>query len=473
MEAPSPSKRLRRDPPSPNKRLRRDPPSPRLRRDPPPSSGPTSLPSVPDLKQNHVDLIISSFLSLTDSPSFSSSPSITNSFDRAIKKLVESSADESVQDRISDRGLRLASLLHESTKRCARKLAADRNSSSWRLPYELTVQVFSMLDKKSLTRASACCTMFKKCAMDPSCYSHIELPGSAGNRTLRRMLLNGGKELRSLIIGCRHESSKSNLSGSCLAPLSNNHGFLGKLLRSLHLYDNGWLDKKYLLRALSECSNLTELKIVGLWYFSAFAKVLDLLTSKCEHLFLEKIGYGRLTFNDATPLERNCCYLTSLSLIGFDLGDVKTYHLVKGLTKLKYLNISKTYSISGGFLSHFSNDFKGSLLETLIMRDCNSLEEIKVCEFLDFLLMSRTNFRSIQHIDVSNDRGLINDGRRCRKPKFPLEELREGRPGLTFVACFRSPSPSSSSSLSYSSSSSSTWLSPSASSSSSSESEDE
>lgn len=75
--------------------------------------------------------------------------------------------------------------------------------------------------------------------------------------------------------------------------------------------------------------------------------------------------------------------------------------------------------------SHVSNLFRGSLLETLILRDCVSLEEVnelriiflmlsmsrikvsqcfyplnqrKVCEFLDLLLMSRTNFRSIRHI---------------------------------------------------------------------------
>ncbi|KAJ4874145.1 F-box protein [Raphanus sativus] len=86
--------------PNPNKRLRRGPPS---------SSGPSSLPTVPDFNQNHVDLIISSFLSLPDLPLLSSSRSVSNSFDRAIEKLLESSADESVQDRINDRGLRLDS----------------------------------------------------------------------------------------------------------------------------------------------------------------------------------------------------------------------------------------------------------------------------------------------------------------------------------------------------------------------------
>lgn len=449
--------------PNPNKRLRRGPPS---------SSAPSSL---TDFNQNHVDQIISSFLSLPDLPSLSSSRSISSSFDRAIEKLLESSADESTQDRINDRGLRLASLLHESSKRCARKLANTRNASSWALPHDLTITVFSMLDAKSLMRASACCIMFKKCAMDPLCYSHIDLTtGNAGTRIVRNMILTAGKELRSLKVGCPGESSKAVLSGSCLTPLFHNRGCIGKLLRSLHLYDNKWLDKNFLLRALSVCSNLTDLKIVGL-HFMSLDKVLGLLTNKCEHLFLEKqIGYsGRLSFNLDTPFERNCPYLTSLSLIGFDLGDMKTYHLFKGLAKLKYLNISRTYSITGRFLRHFGNDFRGSLLETLILRDCDSLEKKTVCNFLDSLLMSKTNFRFIRHIDVSNDHGLINEGRRCTKPKFPLEELREERPVLTFVAYFRSPSLSLSSSSSTSSFSSSTTLSPSSSSSSSSESEDD
>lgn len=199
-----------------------------------------------------------------------------------------------------------------------------------------------MLDAKSLMRASACCIMFKKCAMDPLCYSHIDLTtGNAGTRIVRNMILTAGKELRwnalsliflvpvfflmkafpiffsicynwvfliislgfvdsfrSLKVGCPGESSKAVLSGSCLTPLFHNRGCIGyslyyqnsigltihrnwfrgfliwccfiffhwirKLLRSLHLYDNKWLDKNFLLRALSVCSNLTDLKIVGL-----------------------------------------------------------------------------------------------------------------------------------------------------------------------------------------------------------------
>lgn len=54
-----------------------------------------------------------------------------------------------------------------------------------------------MLDAKSLMRASACCIMFKKCTMDPLCYSHIDLTaGNAGTGIMRRMILNAGKELR-------------------------------------------------------------------------------------------------------------------------------------------------------------------------------------------------------------------------------------------------------------------------------------
>lgn len=54
-----------------------------------------------------------------------------------------------------------------------------------------------MVDKKSLMRASACCIMFKKYAMDPLCYSHTDLTTeTVENRIVRNMILNAGKELR-------------------------------------------------------------------------------------------------------------------------------------------------------------------------------------------------------------------------------------------------------------------------------------
>ncbi|XP_013624093.1 PREDICTED: F-box protein At4g02760-like [Brassica oleracea var. oleracea] len=194
MEAPYPNKRHRRDlPPC-------VPFSP---------SGPSSLPSVPDFNQNHVHLIISSLLFLPDLPSLS----ISHSFDRAIEKLLESSSDDD-RMRIKERGFRLASLRFFMSLR----KGALRNTPLSTIPVHgnsllnspsrdclriWIIQVFSMLDAKSLMRASACCIMFKKCTMDPLCYSHIDLTaGNAGTGIMRRMILNAGKELRSFKVGC-------------------------------------------------------------------------------------------------------------------------------------------------------------------------------------------------------------------------------------------------------------------------------
>jgi len=61
------------------------------------------------------------------------------------------------------------------------------------------IQVFSMLDTKSLMQASACCTMFNKCAMDRVCYSHIDLTTAAedvDNGVVCVMIHRAGKELR-------------------------------------------------------------------------------------------------------------------------------------------------------------------------------------------------------------------------------------------------------------------------------------
>lgn len=56
-----------------------------------------------------------------------------------------------------------------------------------------------MLDTKSLMRVMACCTMFHKYAMDPSCYSHINLTTSAKNvngEVVCTMIHRAGKQLR-------------------------------------------------------------------------------------------------------------------------------------------------------------------------------------------------------------------------------------------------------------------------------------
>lgn len=110
----------------------------------PPSQSPSSVRTVPGSKQSHADLIISSLLSFPDS----SPISISCSFDRVLDKaLASASGDESVQDRLVDRTLELASLLLDSTKRCFRKRASVHNSNSWFLPPELTIKVNKQIGK--------------------------------------------------------------------------------------------------------------------------------------------------------------------------------------------------------------------------------------------------------------------------------------------------------------------------------------
>jgi len=64
-------------------------------------------------------------------------------------------------------------------------------------------QVFSGLDTKSLMQASACCTMFRKCSIDPLCYSHIDLK-MGGKRIFDEivcsMIHKAGTELRCVIL---------------------------------------------------------------------------------------------------------------------------------------------------------------------------------------------------------------------------------------------------------------------------------
>ncbi|VVB01984.1 unnamed protein product [Arabis nemorensis] len=365
MEPQKPSKRLRQVPCCENE-----------------NPNPKSLPSVPGFNQNHLDLIISSFLSLPDLPSLPSSLSIESSFDRVFEKMFEASSDGSVQDRITVRSLELASILQDSTKKWFRKYATLFNTNSWPLYDDLTVKVFSMLDTKSLMQASASCTLFKKCAMDPLCYSHIDLTTRDVNETVvQRMISHAGKELRSLKVGriaCPYDRSRASLlSGSCFAPLYNNQGFKRDLLRSLHIYNSRWMKEKSLSGALIACPNLTDLKIVGL-NFGQVNKVLDCLPRGCQNLFIEKEdnGYGESRFLYFPSFWRKWPNITSLSLIGFKIHDRDAYRLIMGLHKLKYMDVSRTYEIDGGFLRDVGYDCKDTLLETLILRDCSSLEKV-------------------------------------------------------------------------------------------------
>ncbi|CAA7053747.1 unnamed protein product [Microthlaspi erraticum] len=267
-------------------------------------------------------------------------------------------------------------------------------------------------------QAMACCTMFKTCAKDPFSYSHINLTTSVSNvsnKIVRTMIRRAGKELRSLELGHVVRSDNSTtplLTGKCLAPLSDNDGFIGKCLRSIHLYDVKSLQNSLSIDALAACSNITDLKIVG--SYKPPEKLLKSLATKCcfiEHLFLETYGFpssrSRKVSRALVDFLTNNPNLTSLTLIGFRLNDATAQILVESARKLEYMNLSRNPTIKGHFLRHSCKD---SLVKTLILRDCLLLEEKEVLQFLNSL--STGNFRFIKHIDITNYRGLLSDGRK-------------------------------------------------------------
>ncbi|KAL0845724.1 hypothetical protein Bca101_018970 [Brassica carinata] len=349
----------------------------------------------------HADSVISSLLSFPASSPFS----IACSFDRGLDKALASASDDSsVQDRLLNRTLQLASLLLYSTKRCFRERASAHNSISWVLPPELTVKVFSKLDTKSLMQAAACCTMFNKCAMDRSSYAHIDLTTDtiqADNEVVCTMIHRAGKELRSLKLGhvtrrYGPEPIPTWFNGPFLSSLSYNHGFLGSRLTSLRLYSIGPMNYSSLRSVLSVCSNLTDLRIVG-----------------SRGIILSS-------------------YQLSIFKSIYDSVKTLSSHRAPVLRELSPPRFSQACLMCN---RDFGNSGKESPLESLIMRNCVKLEEKEVLELCNSLLEG--NFKFIRHIDVSSNNGLVSDdGRRSYKPKFPLEKLKEERPDVTLVADF-------------------------------------
>ncbi|CAH2071902.1 unnamed protein product [Thlaspi arvense] len=179
----------------------------------------------------------------------------------------------------------------------------------------------------------------------------------------------------SLKVGCPDESTQSLLSRYCLAPLSNQDGFLGNLLTSLYIYNRGWLNNNSIFNALRHCSNLTDLKIDGLIIYS-LDDLIPFLTSKCQHLYLEKPkGSGGSSFGCATSFVTNCPNLASLSLIGFELSEKIACVLLKGLRKLKYLNLSRTVGVNGDFLRtlHVNGDYLTTGVTAILLAHQSSL----------------------------------------------------------------------------------------------------
>lgn len=61
------------------------------------------------------------------------------------------------------------------------------------------IQVFSMLDSQSLCYAAATCSLFNKCAMDPLCYTNIDLTTvvpKVNNAVVSTMIQRAGRALQ-------------------------------------------------------------------------------------------------------------------------------------------------------------------------------------------------------------------------------------------------------------------------------------
>ncbi|CAF1702700.1 unnamed protein product [Brassica napus] len=396
----------------------------------------------------HAHSIISSLLTFPDS----SPLSIVSSFHRELEQALASASDDaSVQESLVDRTLQLVSILLESTKRSFRKRATAHNSSSWFLPPELTVKVFSMVDTKSLMRAAACCTMFNKCAMDRFAYAHVDLTTATSQVDIKvvcNLIHRAGKELRSLKLGSLarpypSDFNPSLVNGPFLSTLSRNPDFIGNRLKSLGLYNIRSMNHNSSFEVLSVCSNLTDLRIVGL--NNPFMHLFKILTEKCrliEHLCIETSQLlstiDTVKGSHLIKFVTNSPNLTSLRLIRFRLTDEVARILAQSSRTLEYLNLSRSSTINGRFLRDVRNSCKESPLKSLIVRNCLKLQEKEVLELCNSLI--KGNFKSIRHIDVSNNRGLVSDdGKRSYKPKFPLEKLKEERSDVTLVADFPSP----------------------------------
>ncbi|WZZ41524.1 hypothetical protein YC2023_037783 [Brassica napus] len=132
--------------------------------------------------------------------------------------------------------------------------------------------------------------------------------------------------------------------------------------------------------------------------------------------------------------------LTSLRLIRFRLTDEVARILAQVCLLLDFTALFSLFywipsMILQGWISRdVRNSCKESPLKSLIVRNCLKLQEKEVLELCNSLI--KGNFKSIRHIDVSNNRGLVSDdGKRSYKPKsvkhYPVcheeddEELRK------------------------------------------------
>nr|XP_043609415.1 F-box protein At4g02760-like [Erigeron canadensis] len=417
----------------------------------------------------NMDSLLTAFLALSDSP-----PSaIQASFDR----LLDSNSD---QNELIQRALRLGSVLLEAANRSARICSSHHNAVIWPLSPDLTIKVFSMLDTQSVCYVAATCTFFQKCAMDPLCFADIDLATlvpKVNNAVVSTMIHRAGSALRSIKLGVlppipappflssqplvysirnandasgiswnekrsRQGKESSILTRSCLSSLYGNGGAPGAHLRRLHLYNIERMDNAALLTSLSACPSLLDLEIVGLHV--ELRHTLESVSKHChliERLVFESSKTGRddgLKYPTCNEFVLNCPNITTLALKGFKLHDYKARMLVKGLHKLKHLDLSTSYSFTGAFLKNVGVNGGGDHLEVMLLRDCMHLKEIEVERFMAAVLAGE--FKLLRYIDISNREGLACEGdwcNRCYSASFiPIKQLLEQRPDFCLVAEF-------------------------------------
>ncbi|RAL43500.1 hypothetical protein DM860_012641 [Cuscuta australis] len=401
---------------------------------------------------DRVDSLLHSFLGL-------SSSALDLSFDR----LLDSSLCASDQCDAVDGALRLGSALLEAGKRASRGLAASHNASVWPLSSDITIKIFSLLGTRSVCYASATCSFFHKCAADPACYADIDLVTPVprvNNLIVATMIQRAGKAFRSLKLGIvpspmtaasrsaqplffpRLGKEASTLTRSCLAPLSSNDGTIGSSLRRLHLCNIERLDDSSLNAALSVCSSLRDLEVVGLNV--DLSQTIGSISKSCpliERLFFESSKAGRdcsFKLQSCSDLVSNCPNISSLALRGYKLHDSKVRVLFKGFHKLKYVDFSTSYSVTGSFLKNLGGDASRNVLEVLILRDCMHLKEVEIARFFSTVIAG--DFKHLKHIDISNREGLASEvdwyERSCSQSFIPFQQLMEARPGLCLLAEF-------------------------------------
>ncbi|KAL7603183.1 hypothetical protein Lser_V15G16737 [Lactuca serriola] len=153
----------------------------------------------------------------------------------------------------------------------------------------------------------------------------------------------------------------------------------------------------------------------------------------------EKCRDDGLKFPTCNEFVLNCPNITTLALKGFKLHDYKAHMLVKGLQKLKHIDLSTSYSFTGSFLKNLSVNGGGDNLEVMILRDCMHLKEIEVERFMEVVLAGE--FKHLKHLDISNREGLTCEGdwyNRCYSASFiPIKEVLEQRPDFYLVAEFQ------------------------------------